>query len=337
MKKLVSLRLVLALGLSLGLALPAHAEPLKVVASFSILGDMVRNVAGSNADVTVLVGPDGDAHSFEPGPADASALADADLLVMNGLGFEPWLIRLAAASGTKAKYVTASFGISPRHLTEEEKRAHDAAHEDHAHDDHDDHEDHDHTHDAKGHDGDGYPEAAQDFDPHAWQNIRNGIVYVQNIADALAEKDPDNALVYRANAESYITELKKLDGWVRQELAKIPQEKHKVITTHDAFGYFGDAYGIQFISPLGIGNTAEPGAEALARLIDQIRRDRIRALFIENMSDPRMMETIARETGAEDGGTLYSDALSKPGGPAPTYAAMFRHNVPALIAAMQKN
>lgn len=327
MKKLVSLCLTFALGL----ALPAHAEPLKVVASFSILGDMVRNVAGSNADVTVLVGPDGDAHSFEPGPADASALADADLLVMNGLGFEPWLIRLAAASGTKAKYVTASFGISPRHLSEEEKRAHDAAHEDH------EDEDHDHAHDAKGHDEHGYPAPAQDFDPHAWQSLRNGIVYVQNIADALAEKDPDNALVYRANAESYITELKKLDGWVRQELAKIPQEKRKVITTHDAFGYFGDAYGIQFISPLGIGNTAEPGAEALARLIDRIRQEKIRALFIENMSDSRMMETIARETGAEDGGTLYSDALSKPGGPAPTYVAMFRHNVSALIAAMQKN
>lgn len=320
MKKLVSLGLAFALGF----ALPVHAEPLKVVASFSILGDMVRNVAGSNADVTVLVGPDGDAHSFEPGPADASALADADVLVMNGLGFEPWMVRLAAASGTKAKYVTASFGISPRHLTEEERRAHEAAHEDH-------------DHDAKGHDEDGYPEAAQDFDPHAWQSLRNGMVYVQNIADALAEKDPDNALVYQANAESYVTELKKLDGWVRQELAKIPQDKRKVITTHDSFGYFGEAYRVEFISPLGIGNTAEPSAEALARLIDRIRQENIRALFIENMSDPRMMETVARETGAEDGGTLYSDALSKPDGPAPTYVAMFRHNVPALIAAMQKN
>lgn len=315
MKKLASL--CLALGLALGLAAPARAEPLKVVASFSILGDMVRNVAGSNADVTVLVGPDGDAHSFEPGPADASALADADVLVMNGLGFEPWMVRLAAASGTKAKYVTASFGISPRHLTEEEKK-------------HDEDE-------AEGHDEKGYPEAAHDFDPHAWQDLRNGVVYVQNIADALAEKDPDNALVYQANAESYITELKKLDGWVRQEMSKIPEAKRKVITTHDAFGYFGEAYRVDFISPLGITNTAEPSAEALARLIDQIRQEKIRALFIENMSDPRMMETIARETGAEEGGELYSDALSKPDGPAPTYVAMFRHNVPALIAAMQKN
>ncbi len=334
MKKLALSRLTLScltLALSLALALPASAEQLKVVASFSILGDMVRNVAGSNADVTVLVGPDGDAHSFEPGPADASALADADVLVMNGLGFEPWMVRLAAASGTKAKYVTASFGINPRHLSEEEKHAHDHDEEDHEHGE----EDHDHDH--KGHDEDGYPEAAHDFDPHAWQDLRNGIVYVQNIADALAEKDPDNALVYRANAESYITELKKLDGWVRSEIAKVPQEKRRVITTHDAFGYFGDAYRIDFISALGVASMTEPSAEALARLVDRIRREKIRALFIENMSDPRMMETIARETGAEDGGTLYSDALSKPDGPAPTYVAMFRHNVPVLIAAMQKN
>lgn len=308
MKNLVTLCLAFALGF----ALPAHAEPLKVVASFSILGDMVRNVAGSNADVVVLVGPDGDAHSFEPGPAQASALADADVLVMNGLGFEPWLIRLAAASGTKAKYVTASFGIFPRALPEAERH-------------------------APGRDEDGYPQAARDFDPHAWQDLRNGIVYVGNIADALAEKDPSNALVYRANAESYIMELRKLDQWVRGELSKLPKEKRKVITTHDAFGYFGDAYGVEFISPLGIGSTAESSAQALARLVDQVRREKIRALFIENMSDPRMMETVARETGAEDGGTLYSDALSPAGGPAPTYAAMFRHNVPALIAAMQRN
>ncbi|MDZ4380120.1 MAG: metal ABC transporter substrate-binding protein [Parvibaculum sp.] len=315
MKNLVTHCLVLALALII--AQPARAtEPVKVVASFSILGDMVRNVAGSNADVTVLVGPDGDTHSFEPGPAHASALADADLLVLNGLGFEPWLIRLAAASGTKAKYVTASFGVSPRHLSAAERRR---------------------DEDGHGHDEDGYPEAARDFDPHAWQDLRNGITYVQNIAGALAEKDPDNALVYRANAESYILELKKLDQWVRSELAKLPKEKRKVITTHDAFGYFGNAYGVEFISPLGIGSMAEPSAQALARLVDQVRREKIRALFIENMSDPRMMETIARETGAEDGGTLYSDALSPAGGPAPTYAAMFRHNVPALIAAMQKN
>lgn len=315
MKNLVTL--CTALALTLGLSLPVRAaEPLKVVASFSILGDMVRMVAGANAEVTVLVGPDGDAHSFEPGPADASALAGADVLVMNGLGFEPWIIRLAAASGTKAKYVTASFGISPRALSEDERHR---------------------DEDGHGHDEDGYPKAAHDFDPHAWQDLRNGIVYVRNIADALSGEDPDNALVYRTNAESYIMELNKLDSWVRGEIAKLPKEKRKVITTHDAFGYFGDAYGVEFVSPLGLGSMAEPSAQALARLVDQVRKENIRALFIENMSDPRMMETIARETGAEGGGTLYSDALSPAGGPAPTYAAMFRHNVTVLIAAMQGN
>ncbi|MEQ8267315.1 MAG: metal ABC transporter substrate-binding protein [Parvibaculum sp.] len=299
-----------------GLAAPAGAEPLKVVASFSILGDMAREVAGDRAQVTVLVGPDGDAHSFEPDPSDASALADADVLIMNGLGFEPWMIRLAAAAKTKAKYVTASFGVNPRHLAEQA---------------------HGHGDDEKGHDEDGYPKAARDFDPHAWQNLTNGAVYAQNIADGLSEADPDGALVYKANAERYIAELKKLDRWVKSEIAKVPAGKRKVITTHDAFGYFGDAYGIEFLAPAGIGNEAEPSAQALARLIDQIRAEKIKALFIENMTDPRLMETISRETGAEMGGELYSDALSPEGGPAATYMSMFEHNVPVLVSAMQKN
>lgn len=299
----------------ISLAAPASAEPLKVVASFSILGDMAREVAGDRAEVTVLVGPDGDAHSFEPDPSDASALADADVLVLNGLGFEPWMIRLAAAARSKAKYVTASFGINPRRLSE------------------DGHEHHDEEH----HDEDGYPKPARDFDPHAWQNLSNGAIYAQNIADGLSEADPEGALVYKANAERYIAELKKLDRWVKSEIAKVPAEKRKVITTHNAFAYFGDAYGVEFLAPAGIGNEAEPSAQALARLIDQIRAEKIKALFIENMTDPRLMETISRETGAEMGGELYSDALSTADGPAATYAAMFEHNVPVLVEAMRKN
>ncbi|MDO9127463.1 MAG: zinc ABC transporter substrate-binding protein, partial [Parvibaculum sp.] len=173
--------------------------------------------------------------------------------------------------------------------------------------------------------------------PHVWQNLANGMIYAQNIADGLAEADPEGALVYKANAETYIAELKKLDLWVKSEIAKVPAEKRKVITTHDAFGYFGDTYGVEFLAPAGVSNEAEPSAQALARLIDQIRQEKIKALFIENMSDPRMMETIARETGAEMGGELYSDALSPPDGPAPTYMDMFRHNVPVLVGAMQKN
>jgi zinc/manganese transport system substrate-binding protein len=321
-----------ALSLALAIATPAAAEPLKVVASFSILGDMVREVAGDRVSLTVLVGPDGDAHSFEPGPAQAAALAEADLLVINGLGFEPWLVRLAAAARSKATYVTASFGVNPRDM---EAGDHDHGH---GHDhDHDHDHAHGHDHDKKGHDDKGYPHAANDFDPHAWQNVANGIVYVRNIAEALAMADPDGAAIYEANAAAYTAQLRELDGWVKTEISKVPAEKRKVISTHDAFGYFGDAYGVEFLAPVGIGNDAGPSAQSLARLIDQIRTENIKALFIESMSDPRMMEMIARETGAGMGGELYSDAISPEGGPAPSYIAMFRNNVPKLVAAMLRN
>ncbi|MDO8839989.1 MAG: zinc ABC transporter substrate-binding protein [Parvibaculum sp.] len=310
MKKLLTcLALVFAV-----VAAPAAAEPLKVVASFSILGDMVTRIADGRVELTVLVGSEGDAHTFEPGPAHAAALADANLLVVNGLGFEPWMVRLAAAAKSKAAYAVASFGINPRDLEE-----------DHV----DDH--------GQGHDEKGYPSVPHDFDPHGWQNAANGAIYARNIAEALAKADPANAGAYEANAAAYIAELKELDAWVRAEIGKVPAEKRKVITTHDAFGYFGDAYGVEFHAPLGFAGGAQPSAQALARLIDQIRAENIKALFIETMSDPRMMETIARETGAEMGGALYSDALSGADGAAPTYIDMFRHNVPLLVAAMLKN
>ncbi|MDP2124457.1 MAG: zinc ABC transporter substrate-binding protein [Parvibaculum sp.] len=316
MKKLLTcLALVFAVA-----AAPAAAEPLKVVASFSILGDMLTRIAEDRVELAVLVGPEGDAHTFEPGPAHAAALADANLLVVNGLGFEPWMVRLAAAAKSKAAYAVASFGINPRDLEE-----------DHA-DDHGHSHGHKHSHDEKG-----YPSVPHDFDPHAWQNAANGVIYARNIAEALAKADPDNAAIYEANAAAYIAELKELDAWVRAEIGKVPAEKRKVITTHDAFGYFGDSYGVEFHAPLGFAGGAQPSAQALARLIDQIRAENIKALFIETMSDPRMMETIARETGAEMGGALYSDALSGADGAAPTYIDMFRHNVPLLVDAMLKN
>lgn len=324
MKHLLALCISLALGLA---ALPARAEEpaqLKIVTSFSILADMAKNVAGSRASITSLVGPDADAHVFEPGPADVAMLAEADILIINGLGFEPWLVRLAASAKSKAKFVTASYGVKPIELEEPHHHGHGHSHG------------HTHNH-GHSHDKDGHPKVPHDFDPHAWQDLRNGVIYVRNIADALAEKDPANATLYLANAESYITELKKLHEWARAEIGRLPTEKRKVITTHDAFAYFSKAYGVEFLSPAGIGTASDPSAETLARLVDQMRRENIRALFMENMGNPRMMETIARETGIEDGGTLYSDALSAPGGPAPTYVAMFRHNVPVLIEAMQKN
>lgn len=280
------------------LASPAKAEKLDVVASFSVLGDMVREVGGDRIEVKVLVGPDGDAHTFEPSPSDARALAKADLVVMNGLDLEKWMEKLVAASGYKGELVVASKGVKPRRMMEDGENV---------------------------------------TDPHAWQDLSNGMLYVKNIEAALAAKDPADAALFHANAQKLEAELTKLDQWTRSEIASVPAEKRKVITTHDAFGYFGAAYGVTFMAPEGLSTDAEPSAGSLAALIDQIKREKIKALFIENMSDPRLIETISRETGAEMGGELFSDALSKPEGAAPTYPDMFRNNVPKLVAAMKKN
>jgi len=283
-------------------AAPANAKTLNVVASFSILGDMVQRIAGDNITLTTLVGPDGDAHSFEPSPDDATALAKADLVFLNGLGFESWFARLASASGTKAVFVTTSFGVMTRKM-----------------------------------EGDG----ESILDPHAWQDLGNGLIYVRNIRDALIKADPAHRAAYTANADRYMDEISALNTWTRDQITTLPRDKRKIITTHDAFGYFGAAYGVSFLAPEGLSTDAEPGAGDLARLIDEIRTKQIKALFIENMTDPRMMQTIARETGAElpqgRDAELYSDALSAADGPAPTYLDMFRNNVPKLLAAMAKN
>ncbi len=277
---------------------PALAAPLKVVASFTILADMVRQVGGDNVAVVSLVGPDGDAHAFEPTPADARAVAGADLLVINGLGFEGWLDRLGTAAGFRGRTVVASAGVAA--LTRSE-------------------------------DGRTVP------DPHAWQDLAQGRIYVANIAAGLAEADPAHAAAYREGAERYSARLAALDGWVRTQIATVPPAKRLAITSHDAFGYFGRAYGVAFLAPEGIDTESEVPARALGRLVTQIRRTGIRAIFLENMADPRLVRQLADETGAKVGGTLYVDALSPPDGPAPTYTAMFRHNVPDLVAAMQAN
>jgi zinc/manganese transport system substrate-binding protein len=293
---------------------PALATPLKVVASFSILGDMASDIGGDKIDLTVLVGADGDTHSFEPAPKDAKALHEADLIIMNGLHLESWMDKLARAANATAPIIVASAGVTPLTMSE------------HDHDEHDDNEAH---HDADH--ADLIP------DPHAWQDLTNGAIYVRNIEAALIKADPQNAQTYKANAASLLAKLAELDAWTRQQIATVPADKRKIITTHDAFGYFGTAYGVTFLAPTGLSTDAEPGAGSLGALIDQIKADNISALFIENMSDPRLMTTIQRETGAELGGELYSDALSSADGPAPTYAAMFANNVPKLVTGMLKN
>ncbi|HEY4345784.1 MAG TPA: metal ABC transporter substrate-binding protein [Parvibaculum sp.] len=280
------------------LASPVHAQSLDVVASFSVLGDIVKEVGGDKITLKTLVGPDGDAHTFEPAPADAKALHKADMIFINGLGLEKWMEKLVVASGAKAPVIVASEGVIPRQMSEDGQTV---------------------------------------TDPHAWQDPKNGALYVRNVEAALKRADPADAIYFQANAETLLAKLAKLDEWTRQQMSAVPAEKRKVITTHDAFGYFGAAYGVTFLAPEGLSTDAEPSAGALAALTDQIKRENIKALFIENMTDPRLMKTISKETGAEMGGELYSDALSKPEGPAPTYPSMFENNVPKLVAAMQKN
>ncbi|MGE4438865.1 metal ABC transporter substrate-binding protein [Achromobacter sp.] len=303
----------------------AHAaEPLPVVASFSILGDIVREVGGNDIRLDTLVGPDGDAHEYEPTPGDAKKLAAAKVLFVNGLDFEAWLPRLVKASGFAGSTVIASKGVTPRKF---------AGHGDghgHGDKDHDHDHDHDHAHGAEGghhHHG--------DVDPHAWQNLANGVLYARNVADGLAAVDPAHADAYRKRADAYIARLQAADAAARKTFSAIAAERRKVVTSHDAFGYFGDAYGVEFISAMGISTAAEPSAGDVARIIEQVKRDKVPAVFVENITSPRLVQQIARETGAKVGGTLYSDALSKPGQPGATYLEMFEWNVRQLAAALR--
>jgi zinc/manganese transport system substrate-binding protein len=305
-----------------GLGGPSAAEPVKVIATFSILGDLVAKVGGDNVELVTLVGPDADAHVYQPSPADARATAAADLVVVNGQGFEGWLDRLVEASGYEGTVVVASTGADLIEATETE-----AAHHGHAHDAA--HETPELAHQDPGGEDQG------GSDPHAWQSIANAEIYVKNIAEALCAADPDSCAEFSANAARYTGELRALDATIKSGFAAVPPERRKVITSHDAFGYFARAYGIEFLAPQGASTESEASAADVARLIGQIREAGVTALFVENIADPRLIEQIGRETGVRPGGKLFSDALSDADGPAPTYLDMMRYNAGALQAAMQ--
>ncbi|MFN3891553.1 MAG: metal ABC transporter solute-binding protein, Zn/Mn family [Beijerinckiaceae bacterium] len=289
---------------ALSLAAPALAQDARipVVATFSILGDFVREVGGDRIDLSVLVGPGSDAHVYAPAPGDARKLAAAQLIVQNGMGFEGWIGRLIKASNTKARVIVATRGIKPIRAP------------------------HGHGHDHGHNHGD-------ENDPHAWQNVANAKIYVANIRDGLIAVDPAGKAAYTANAAAYTAKLDELEKEVRAAIAKIPAANRKVITNHDAFGYMA-AYGLRFIAPQGISTDAAPTAQAVARIIRQIRQEKIPAVFVENVADTRLAERIAKESGAKLGGALYSDQLSPPGGPAGTYIDMVRHNIRELTAAL---
>lgn len=278
---------------------PALAqEKINTVATFSILADLVKNIGGDRLDVTALVGPNSDAHVFSPTPADAKKVATAKIVFVNGLAFEGWMTRLVKASGTKAPVVVASTGVKSRKME-------------------DDH------HPGK-----------MVTDPHAWQSVANVKIYVANIRDGLSKANAAGKDGYAANATAYLAKLDALEQEVKAAIGKIPANHRRIITTHDAFGYFGAAYGMEFVSPEGVSTESQPSARDMAKIIAQIKKQKIPAVFMENVTDPRLMQQIARETGAKIGGTLYSDALSEAGGPAPTYIDMMRNNIRELSKAL---
>jgi zinc/manganese transport system substrate-binding protein len=333
---MITRRLLLASVATLALATPALAQDkLNVIATFSILGDIVANVGGDRIAVTTLVGPDGDAHVFQPSPADAEAVADAAVIVANGIGFEGWMDRLVEASGTTATIITASDGISPIAFGEE-------GHDEHGEEGHDDHaaEGEEHAEDEHAHEGEEHAEEGHEdhghgaFDPHAWQSVHNIETYVANIAAGLTAADPAGAETYAANAAAYLAELEALDAEIRAAVAALPEDGRTVVTSHDAFGYLAAEYGLNFVAPQGMSTEAEASAQDVAALITQIREQSIGAVFVENIADRRLLDQIATETGAAIGGTLYSDALSAADGPAGTYLSMMRYNLGQLTAAL---
>ena len=274
-------------------ALPVRAQGAKlpVIASFSILGDLVAQIGGTRVSVTTLVGPEGDAHVWQPAPTDAARVASAKLFVTNGLGFEGWVTRLIGASGAKPAILVASQGVTP--LRE-----------------------------------------GSAIDPHAWQSIANARCYIENIRDGLSRADPPGASAYAANAKAYLAQLDAVESDVGAAIARIPAARRRLVTTHDAFGYFAKAYGLDFLAAVGVSTEAEISAKDVAKIIKQVRADKVPAVFLENIGDPRLMQRIASETGAKIGGRLYSDALSQPDGPAGTYIAMMRYNIRELEKAL---
>jgi zinc/manganese transport system substrate-binding protein len=279
-----------------GLAQEKANDKLKVLATFSILGDFVKNVGGNRVEVTTLVGPDSDAHVYAPAPADARKVADAKLVIANGLGFEGWMSRLVTASGSRAPVVIATEGITVR----------------------------------KAQAGKGGGEV----DPHAWQSVTNAKVYVSNIYNAMLSADPAGKITYEANTAAYLAKLDALDREVKAAIYAIPPERRRIITTHDAFGYFEQDYAVDFIAPAGVATQAEPSARDIARIITQIKRLKTPAVFLENVVDPRLMQQIAKQSGARVGGKLYSDALTDETGEAPNYIALMRHNIKEISAAL---
>ncbi|WP_409361477.1 metal ABC transporter solute-binding protein, Zn/Mn family [Bartonella heixiaziensis] len=283
----------------------AHNK-IKVVASFSILADLVKNVGGDHISMTTFVGPNANTHTYEPTPHDTKALKEAHIIFINGLHLESFMDRLLTASGTKAPLIKVSTNIPPLEI---ENNKHDVQ------------QNHHHS----------------SIDPHAWQTIPNVVIYVKNIATALCKIDTQSCANYSKNANAYIQKLNEMQTRITKQISTIPKDKRIIITSHDAFDYFAQEYGFIILAPQSASIEAEATAADVAKLIKQIKTNKVTALFVENISNPRLIEQISKETGLKIGGTLYSDALSDENGPAATYLNMMEHNVKTIIDAITKH
>ena len=259
-----------------------------MVTSFSILEDLVKELGGQYVSVVNLVGRNSDAHMYQPKPSDAVAIAKADLVVFNGLGFEGWIPRLIKNSGYKNQQIIASRGV-------------DAI------------------------------KNGKEIDPHAWQSFHNIRLYIQNISQMLIQLRPQHVEALTKRQQKYLDSVSNLEQRFKKQLVSIPPNKRIVVTSHDAFGYLGREFKIQFLAPLGLSLEVEASAEDVAAIIDQIREQSVKALFVENINNPRLLELISAETNVTIGGRLYSDALSEVEGPASTYLKMMRYNIESLI------
>lgn len=275
---------------------PVMAKTVNTVASFSVLADIVKQVGGDHVNVTTLVGPDGDPHTFQPSPKESVVINKAEVVFTSGLGLEGWMDRLVTASGYKGEVIVASDGVSSRIMQEDGEEV---------------------------------------TDPHAWNSAANGAIYARNVMNALVAVSPEDAEYFKQRGNAYIEQLNKLDAWAKDEFSGIDKTQRKVLTSHDAFGYFGAQYGVEFLSPQGISTESEASAKEVAELIQQIKDQGVHAYFIENQTDPRLVEQIASATGAKNGGELYPEALTENSGDADTYVDAFKHNVKVMIRSMK--
>ncbi len=291
------LRTALISSLMVFTAGAASAKTLNVVTSFSILADVVENVGGDHVDVTNLVGPNGDPHDYEPAPQDAIALHKADVTFLSGEGLEGWFARITkAANGAKAP-VVVSKGIKTHEFDEDGKKV---------------------------------------TDPHVWNSVGNVMIWVDNIEKALVKADPQDAAYFQKNAHDYKLILQTLDDSIRKQIAQTPKSARKILTSHDAFGYYGQAYGVQFLAPLGVSTESEASAKDVADLISQIKAEHVHIYFLENSNDSRLVQQIAKATGAKPGGELYPESLSEKNGPAATYVELMKYNTALMVQAMKE-